>query len=460
MKNEKNIKAYLEKLNGMRLSDDSRARMRKELESFADFHTAEAGVRASDAVRSIGQEAPVSASFIHRIFGKRTVTMTATILAIVLVGGGTSFAAEGAVPGDLLYPIKTEVNENVKSAFAVSNESEAQLQAQLAEERLAEAEELAARGELDAAASTEIRDRLAAHLAATDKYSKRAEAAGGIGSSAIVRATLDGVLRGHANMLARIDARAGSNSSAGIASDLAAYAGTRAATEAATEESTAMMMATDGASTESEATAEAEFDIDLSGVEAVAARAETLVAEVEAKLERARSEISAEAHARLSAQLDAAAEAQARAEASLQAKAHQEAYAEAKQAIRTAAEVQSMLESALRLDIEIGGVIDGNAAGGVSGQPPIDDGDTEPSQPPQEDDGYNPFPPRETDDGGLVQPMSGDSDRATDSGSGSSVEIDGNVDVESDTSIDTDTGAADVESDTSAETDGSVRLNL
>ena len=67
-----------------------------------------------------------------------------------MIGGGTSFAAQGALPGDFLYPVKTEFNENIRAAFAVSADSEAKLQANLLEERIAEAVELQAAGKLTA----------------------------------------------------------------------------------------------------------------------------------------------------------------------------------------------------------------------------------------------------------------------------------------------------------------------
>ncbi len=74
--------------------------------------------------------------------------MPIAIVLAVFISVGTSFAAQGAVPGDFLYPIKTEVNENVRSAFAFGTNAEARLQADLLEERLEEAQTLYAEGNM------------------------------------------------------------------------------------------------------------------------------------------------------------------------------------------------------------------------------------------------------------------------------------------------------------------------
>ena len=35
------------------------------------------------------------------------------LIIILIIGGGASFAAEQAVPGNLLYPVKISINEKV-----------------------------------------------------------------------------------------------------------------------------------------------------------------------------------------------------------------------------------------------------------------------------------------------------------------------------------------------------------
>jgi predicted phage tail protein len=76
--------------------------------------------------------------------------MIASILLALLLatGGGTAYAAEHALPGDTLYPIKVSVNEPVREALILNAENKADWILQRAERRLDEMSELAAAGKL------------------------------------------------------------------------------------------------------------------------------------------------------------------------------------------------------------------------------------------------------------------------------------------------------------------------
>jgi hypothetical protein len=91
------------------------------------------------------------------------VRALAALIIIATAGTGTAFASEGALPGQPLYAIKTNVVEPVKLALATSAAAKAAVQAQLAQERVAEAEALAQRGTLDASTSAELADAFEAH---------------------------------------------------------------------------------------------------------------------------------------------------------------------------------------------------------------------------------------------------------------------------------------------------------
>ena len=60
----------------------------------------------------------------------------ASLFILIFVGASTSYAAEMALPGDILYPVKAVVNENVVSALAFSEEAKANRSATLALRRL------------------------------------------------------------------------------------------------------------------------------------------------------------------------------------------------------------------------------------------------------------------------------------------------------------------------------------
>ncbi|MFZ3043807.1 MAG: DUF5667 domain-containing protein [Minisyncoccia bacterium] len=82
----------------------------------------------------------------------------AGILILLLTGGSVTFAAEGALPGDLLYPVKIHVAEPLQGALVSGDVGKAQWQAQVAVRRLEEAETLAAQGRLSASSVQTVRD--------------------------------------------------------------------------------------------------------------------------------------------------------------------------------------------------------------------------------------------------------------------------------------------------------------
>lgn len=90
------------------------------------------------------------------------------IIVAVIIGGGLSYKAESALPGDNLYPIKTEVNERARGWLAISAEAESELAVKLAQRRLAEAKSLQAEGRLDA----ETRAHMEAEF---ENYAKEAD---------------------------------------------------------------------------------------------------------------------------------------------------------------------------------------------------------------------------------------------------------------------------------------------
>lgn len=70
-------------------------------------------------------------------------TLPILVIAGLLMGSSVSFAAENTVPGDVLYPIKIQVNERVLGAVAVTPKAQAAWDVRLVERRLEEVERIA-----------------------------------------------------------------------------------------------------------------------------------------------------------------------------------------------------------------------------------------------------------------------------------------------------------------------------
>lgn len=120
--------------------------------------------------RIFGMPAPLAPApspyfFFNYQFLHTRVLVPLAIMLVVFVGAGTTAAAQGALPGDMLYPIKVSVNETVEVALATTPVDKAQVQASLAQRRLEEAEALAAKGTLTAATSAKLAANFEVHAA-------------------------------------------------------------------------------------------------------------------------------------------------------------------------------------------------------------------------------------------------------------------------------------------------------
>lgn len=98
--------------------------------------------------------------------------MTILLIITLMFGGGMGLAAEKALPGDSLYPIKSGLSEEARGWLSISEEARANWEVERVQRRLEEAEQLASRGSLNAenravieanfqAQSERVRDRIA-----------------------------------------------------------------------------------------------------------------------------------------------------------------------------------------------------------------------------------------------------------------------------------------------------------
>ena len=86
----------------------------------------------------------------------RFVAVLAAFVLVVFAGGSTAFAAQGALPGQPLYALKTKVLEPVAVALATTPAAKAAVHVALVQRRVAEAETLAQQGTLTASTGAEL----------------------------------------------------------------------------------------------------------------------------------------------------------------------------------------------------------------------------------------------------------------------------------------------------------------
>lgn len=109
-------------------------------------------------MRESAAQRPVPSPWSHLFFSKRAQASFLSVIIVLGYGSSVSFAAESALPGDILYPIKTKVAEPVaRLVTATSPAAEAKFETKLLERRLQEAESLETDKKLDQELKQEVR---------------------------------------------------------------------------------------------------------------------------------------------------------------------------------------------------------------------------------------------------------------------------------------------------------------
>jgi|GEM_PF-1245108 hypothetical protein len=130
------------------LSREERERMRQTIHAYMEMKPLRRSAAPERATLGFGW-----------IVSPRPVAF-ALVAVLFVSSAGLSYAAEGALPGDLLYGIKTHVNEPLSGALALSTSAKTQWAMDVAGERVKEAATLAAEGHL----STTTQDALKANF--------------------------------------------------------------------------------------------------------------------------------------------------------------------------------------------------------------------------------------------------------------------------------------------------------
>lgn len=124
----------------------------------------------------------VSYAFSSFYIAMRRTGAIVAVFAIVFVMGGLTTAANNALPGDVLYPVK-HILEDARSAVSLSAESKAEWEVHRLERRIDEAAILEGMGELDQEKQDKIDGYVAEHAERADQL------VGKIGDGDLIAAT-------------------------------------------------------------------------------------------------------------------------------------------------------------------------------------------------------------------------------------------------------------------------------
>ncbi|MDQ3076638.1 MAG: DUF5667 domain-containing protein [bacterium] len=88
----------------------------------------------------------------------------------VLLASSVAYAAEGSLPGDILYPVKVSFNEKIQGVFAFTTKSKASHEITLVNRRLVEAESLQDESRLSADMKASVLDGFNRHMKAVGTH--------------------------------------------------------------------------------------------------------------------------------------------------------------------------------------------------------------------------------------------------------------------------------------------------
>lgn len=139
--------------DGISLTHDERAKMDRVIREYV-------------AMKPLTTPQITTTSLSYSWFSIAYRPIAAALAFVMIFGSGVSYAAEGALPGDALYSVKTHIIEPAKVALATNAEAKAEVQIELAERRIEEATVLASEGRLDEETENELTAAFEAHAAA------------------------------------------------------------------------------------------------------------------------------------------------------------------------------------------------------------------------------------------------------------------------------------------------------
>lgn len=346
-----NFENIVSKGRSITLSEKEREDLRAKLQSYMTASPA----NARPAAAAGGAEAARGWYLLR--FQAFLNVRTAIVAALVLLfaTSGVAFAARGALPGDVLYPVKVGVNEKLQSALALSAKARAQVAVSQALARIDEMEKLEAKGSLDAEKQETLQAKFAEKSSDAARSIAVLQSNGDADAAASISAEFDNKLRTHERVLAVLTSRV--DDLDGRVGVLAARMGTDASENASAngsgnvygkrsgdDGSRAIVPAAAKISGSSSVSVSATVGVQAdarSSVEASKARASTTIGEINSLMGKV---TSAEAKARISGGVSEAAKAYADAEIDLKAGRLDSAADLFKRAIDKAAEARKLID--------------------------------------------------------------------------------------------------------------------
>ena len=337
---DKNLEQFLERSKKVKLFEQERSVIKQSVLNFMK----ENPVRLESSARLILW----SNIFSFNKFNL-TNTMAKLLILTLMTGGGISFAAEQALPGDILYPIKIGVNEEARGWLEFSSEAKANWEVERAQRRLEEAEQLASEGSLNTETRAVIEANFRAHSEKVKDRIAEFENKENFNAAADVGSNFETSLKAHEKILARLLEEESDDGLKVEIKPIKVKVG-----------SEAKILRKSREENEGKISAEMRVGIEASAQGKLKA-AKNKISEVQkfiSRIEELRTEVSAQAKARLALADQAVVEGKAK----LEAKLYGDAFALFQKAIRIAQEAKLLVQAydELKVGVQINGNLDDN----------------------------------------------------------------------------------------------------
>ncbi len=151
---KEDLKNFIKRAKDVRLSEDERGLLRSRILEFISFNP----IRGKTPV--IHQRTYVSI-FEFRHFMKAASLVL--IVAVVIGGTGVSYAASKALPGEMLYAVKVNINEGVEETLATTPQAKLAIQSEHIQKRLDEVQMLRKEKKLSPETQKIVADKITEH---------------------------------------------------------------------------------------------------------------------------------------------------------------------------------------------------------------------------------------------------------------------------------------------------------
>lgn len=188
------LKQFIREAKDTKLSDQERSSVKNNVLNFVSNNPVRAGIQPH-----LGYGSNI---FLTRL--NFASTMAILLIFAVLVSGGVAVGAEKALPGEVLYRVKVNINEEVRGWMATSDEAKADWEIKRTERRLEEAEQLAGEGSLNLEASQNIEANFEANAQRVRERVEKFRNKENFNAAASVSLNFETALKAHDRILSRL----------------------------------------------------------------------------------------------------------------------------------------------------------------------------------------------------------------------------------------------------------------